>query len=632
MRGHSASLMREQFAAIKKQIPILYSLLVINSLFLAIVISESVSPIFAFGFPLLLCVGALIRMIYWRRDIAPTAKLRAKQVQQKLYIVNIVALLFTLLLGYWAITGMVLMNPQDRYYAGFFAILSCITCTYCLLSMPSAAYIVILFGAVPISVSLAIVGDGNLALGGLNLTIIGLLVTKMVQAQWEQLKTMVRSNMLIGFEKARAHRLANQDALTLLPNRRAFVGWLDALTPRQKENGVGLLLIDLNGFKMVNDTYGHDVGDEVLKISMQRFEKCLGEGQHLARLGGDEFAILVYNATQSKISALARLIITSLTKQIEINGVFHNVGAGIGSSFSVKRDVKFEQMLKRADIALYSAKKSRQSKYRPFIQSMEEALKRRSAIENALTNETEFAKIQLLFQPILSSNSHHIVGLEALARWKIPHIGDVSPREFLQVAQDMGLMDKLSEHLFIKLLESMDFWPQNIWISFNMSAREIMSKRSLQKLVKLADSRDFDLTRLKIELKETSLVTDLDAMIKILNILQSRGVGVILDDFGSGLAAISVLQKMKIEMVKIDHHLLHEARNCPRALDLYHGLLMLLRSINMPVVATGVESEDHKMILRALPVDYLQGFYIGRPFNVGDAAEFFDPAKLLQLQ
>jgi len=622
------ALIREQYRVLCRQVPTMYLMLLINCLFLAAFASISVSAGIAFGMPLGIFIAIVVRMIAWmRRKSLPDAE-PVTRVRKKLRVAECFAAILAIALTGWTIMLFHVLPPGDRLLVPLFTALSTITCGYCLLSLPVAAYAVLILGAVPISLALLVSGDLSAQASGLNILTVAGLILRMVTTQYGQLSRLVASRSEVMDEKMKVNRLAYRDDLTDLPNRRAFLAALDAAhhgrVGRDPVPGIAVIMIDLDGFKPINDTYGHHTGDALLIGTARRLAATLDGADIVARLGGDEFAILLHDladpaAAQRGADRVQRLF----ERPFDIGGQDFRVGASLGLAFAGLPLTHAADVLNHADIALFAAKKSKADRPVLFAPRMEESVRRRMAIEQALGDPALCDRITLSFQPIfesagLKNGTFRIAGFEALARWDLPVLGRVPPSEFVTIAEQRGMTNSLTSRLFGQALAVARAWPDGVLLSFNLSAAELASPRLATLLIDLMTDAGFDPARLAVEVTETALLNDFEAARLTLDALRRAGAQVWLDDFGAGYASIGYLRELAVDSIKLDGGLIQTVLVDAAARNLLVGVLHLCQAIGAPVIAEMVETADQLALLRTLPIAMLQGYYFARPMT-GDA-------------
>jgi diguanylate cyclase (GGDEF)-like protein len=614
LRRSSDELAREQFLALARQVPVLYSIIIMNSFFVAFAVRDVVGTFTAFIYPGLALPIMIVRCWKWQKWALRSAIPEINVIRQAIRGTVIISFGASFLLSAWAVN--IMWTAPIAYYAyiPLFTILCLVTCGYCLVSLPLATYAVMLTGSLLIGMAMLLTGDLMMVGMAINIMIVSTLVIYMVSNQFAQFRHIVDSRSKMVEQRAYATHLAHRDQLTDIPNRRAFI---DALHIQQREFGdkpVAVVMIDMNGFKPINDTYGHAVGDKLLINAGQCLTDVVGKTGMVARLGGDEFAVLFTSPKEASwVHNRVLQMLYEINKPIMIDEHEIHLAAAFGVTYleSVPDDPM--DMVQHADIALYDAKQNKLSNISFFEGSMENRVRRRTIIEQALADDQQIAAIKMHFQPIFGLKNGHHIGFEALARWEHPELGAVSPKEFVGAAEHSGLATKLTIHLFEQALKTACKWPGHIRLSFNLSGSGLGSSNLDSIIPEILARMNFDPSRLSVEVTETALLNDTEVVQEMLRKLQAIGVRIVLDDFGAGYASIGYLQDMKFDGIKLDGSLIRKITHDARSRDLLIGVLYLCQAIRAEVTAEMVESEEQLALLKPLPIDFVQGYLLGGP-------------------
>lgn len=412
---------------------------------------------------------------------------------------------------------------------------------------------------------------------------------------------------------AKAESLAKQDLLTGLGNRRALMEQFDGRTDHPSAK-FALILIDLDRFKPINDTYGHLVGDRVLQIVAQRLRKTVRGDSAIVRLGGDEFAVLTSPEGKADVGddvrRLADRILHVLTRPIAIDDVHVSVGASIGVAMYPKDAENAQELLHLADATMYRAKKKR-GEVQFFDASMDESIRQKASLEAALKAAIATEKIEPHYQPIVRLGTGEICGHEVLARWTHEQKGSVSPQLFIPLAEDAGLIDDLfwallrkacNEHLRAGLTTS---------LSVNLSAAQTKDPMFPQRLLKAMTAIGFPMQRLEVEVTETAMISDLERARALLQSLRNLGVRIALDDFGTGYSSLVLLRDLPIDKVKIDKSFVGGIDFEANA-TIIEAILGMALALNLQVTAEGIENPGVARLLRAKGCTFGQGYLFGK--------------------
>jgi diguanylate cyclase (GGDEF)-like protein len=412
-----------------------------------------------------------------------------------------------------------------------------------------------------------------------------------------------------------AQDLLGRDPLSGLPNRLLFADRLQAELGRlgRTEGGLAVMFLDLDRFKDVNDTFGHQAGDVLIRLVGQRLQQLLRSSDTLARFGGDEFAIIQTDMkTPERAQMLALRILEALTAPFEINGTAITVGASIGISLAPENGVNREDLMRLADTALYQAKSEGRNRYRFFASQMDETIRMRKIVEDDLRIAIEQDELRLHYQPIYSANGETIVGLEALVRWPHPKQGLISPARFIAVAEERGLVVPLGEWVLRRACRDGRRWP-GLTVAVNVSPIQFRHRDFVASITRILDDTGFEASRLEIELTEGVVVEDADAAEAAMMDLRALGVTLALDDFGTGYSSLIYLRRFAFDKIKIDRSFLESMEATGESAILVHSIVHLGRALGLTVTAEGVETKEQQRFLQALGCHQLQGFLLSKP-------------------
>ncbi len=422
--------------------------------------------------------------------------------------------------------------------------------------------------------------------------------------------------------EAEVHRLAYDDALTGLPNRRAFQLRLDNAIEQAggAHSSFALMLFDLDHFRFVNDLHGHEAGDRLLVSVADRLRPVLLPDDMLARLGGDEFAVIARSAADSGEAArLAHRIIRAVSEPVVLDDRQMEVGASIGLALYPADGVAPESLLRRADIALYRAKQEGRGGSRFFEASMDQLIGERATMERALRVAIRENRIGVAFQSLFDLKTGSIVGFEALARWTDADLGEVPAAAFIQVAEDSGLITQLSDQLLRKACSEAVKWPPHVTLSFNISSTQLRDRLLGLRIVEILAETGLRPGRLEIEITESALVREQAVAHRMLEELRAAGIRVALDDFGTGYSNLAQLTRFKFDRIKIDRSFIGQLFGSGQQSTLVRAVLGLASGLGIATTAEGVESEGQLAFLRAEGCDLGQGFLFSKAVSGADA-------------
>jgi diguanylate cyclase (GGDEF)-like protein len=410
-------------------------------------------------------------------------------------------------------------------------------------------------------------------------------------------------------EEKIAH-LAHYDALTDLPNRALFQEQLEgALAGIQPGEQVAVLYIDIDEFKSVNDSLGHRIGDELLKSVAKSLGDCLEKTDLIARLGGDEFAVVQTAVKRSEdVTALVTRIYQSIREPYECLGHLVTTDASIGIAFASQDGIDLEQLLKNADLAMYSAKAAGRRTYRFFEPAMDARMQARRLLETDLRQAVIEGGFEVYYQPIIDLQSNEITGCEALLRWRHPERGMISPAEFIPVAEETGLINQLGEWVLTKACAEAATWPGNTKLAVNVSPVQFRSDTLALKVMAALATSGLSAGRLELEITEAVLIRDDEAALTVLHQLRTVGVSIALDDFGTGYSSLSYLQRFPFDKIKIDRCFVTDIAEHGGSSSIVQAVVNIASARNIITTAEGVETEQQKELLRALGCNQMQGY------------------------
>jgi diguanylate cyclase (GGDEF)-like protein len=443
--------------------------------------------------------------------------------------------------------------------------------------------------------------------------------------------TELQLRQLLSERDGRERQLRHEsvhDSLTGLPNRALFMKRLADATHRARRGQDGLfavLFLDVDSFKLVNDSMGHHVGDEMLVTIARRLEQCVRGGDIVARLGGDEFAILLERIADVRDAAMvAERVQESLRTPLMIGGYEHATSASIGVALSTGAAEQPEYVLRSADIAMYRAKNSGRGRYEMFDRAMHAEALTRLQIETDLRHAFERNEFFLNFQPIISLEKGHIVGAEALVRWRHFERGIVSPATFVPVAEDTGLVVPLGRWVLREACRQAVAWQshgtdgQPFAISVNLSVREFAQPDLVPNVACVLEETGLPPSALRLEITESAIISQKHPAIETVEQLRALGVRIHLDDFGTGYSALSYLHRLPLDAVKVDRAFTSSIDQEERPLHVVRAIVSLAHAIGLEVVAEGVSNHRQIELLRSMGCDLAQGFIFSRPCSIED--------------
>jgi diguanylate cyclase (GGDEF)-like protein/PAS domain S-box-containing protein len=430
------------------------------------------------------------------------------------------------------------------------------------------------------------------------------------------------------FAAERATYLAYYDELTGLPNRirfkeRLFQSFIDASL---KSRLVGIIFLDIDHFKVVNDTLGHEAGNELLQAAAKRLQGCFRPGDTVARFGGDEFTIAIADVTHvDDVVHVAQHIVDSFKAPFMIQGNELFVTFSMGISLYPFDDGNVENLLRNADSAMYSAKAEGRNCYRFYAAAMTERATQHLAVQTGLRRALDKGELTLHYQPQLDIGSGRIIGVEALVRWQHPEKGLLSPLNFIPVAEETGLIVPMGEWILREACRQVKAWQRMghspVRMAVNLSARQFKDPLFPQRVFEILNETGLDPQYLELEVTESTLVDGMESVSTVLQSFKQAGIMISLDDFGTGYSSLSYLKRFPIDKLKIDQSFVRDILSDASDASLVRAIIAMARALRLRVVAEGVETQGQFDFLRADGCDEIQGYLIGRPMPAAQVAE-----------
>tara|TARA_R110002051_G_scaffold68434_6_gene123532 strand:- start:117589 stop:119562 length:1974 start_codon:yes stop_codon:yes gene_type:complete len=421
--------------------------------------------------------------------------------------------------------------------------------------------------------------------------------------------------------------LAERDHLTGLANRFSFFNSFGtALARRRSTDSESVLaLIDLDGFKPVNDAYGHSVGDQLLGEVGRRLTAIAPRQSILARLGGDEFAILVRrNRLTTSVESFGQSLCKNLSEPYAINAIRANITASIGLVVCDRPDLSIRQLMERGDFALTSAKQTTRGEAVVFGSHHETDMLSAGRIDQALRACPLESELRVVFQPQYDLELGRTYGFEALGRWNSSVLGPVSPDSFIKAAEASGLIRKITQILLRKTLDAFKAWPGELSVSFNLSGHDLMSPVAVDEILDLVKRSGIEPARIEFEITETVMMTDIDQARRSIERISALGCKLALDDFGSGHSSFSYLHQLPVSKIKIDRSFVTPLLKDASASKIVRTIINLGHSLDLDCVVEGVETQAELNLLKDMQARYIQGYIFGKPMEADLVAPYLD--------
>lgn len=617
-----------QFKALSSQIPILYVLLVINALAVAITHIKSAPLWLSLYIPVGLSIVCVFRLCWWeicgKENVTPERALRLMKVTQ------VGATILTIGFGGWAVALYQYGDASQQGQIAYFLVVTGISCVFCLMHLPLAAAITTVITFTAMVVTFLFSGNPVFVATAVSGLFLVLPFLRVINSYFQNFTHLVRLAEELKEKQAEAEELnlvnsrnALQDQLTGLANRRSFFLSLEKMLLEHPSSPPVIGIIDLDGFKPVNDVFGHSAGDLVLKETARRFVALLGDQGIVSRLGGDEFGIIFpSDMTLRAVSDLGLALCAAVREPFDIPDGSVRVSGSCGIVYPDAGEYTAEDLYEKADFALYQVKSKRTGGVEFFSPEHEKILTQRYLIELELQADNFAKELKLEYQPIMELRSGRVVGFEALARWDSARFGRISPDAFIPAAERTAVIGRMTRILFGQALDALKIMPAHLRVSFNLSARDICDHETSMALLAMITRAGVDPKRIEFEITETALLSDFDTADQVIGVLRAAGSSIALDDFGTGYSSLSHIHRLAFDKLKIDKAFVMNFDRDARCMNITRSVASLCQNLGIASVAEGVESEEVAEALKGLGVRLAQGYYFSRPLPLELAIDY----------
>ncbi len=607
-------LLRAQYVALSRQLPLMYFILIVNTWALAYTHLHFAPLWLVIYIPSAMTVLCGSRGINWwrMRHHPPSPEVILRALIRTNRLAPPIATGFAL----WSLALFPYGDAFAKSHVAFYMAITVIGVIFSLMHLRPAAQSTALIVNIVFVLFFATLHNTVFIATAMNVLLVSITMLVILNNHYRAFTRLVDAQAqaeLLGEENL---RLANEDSLTGLPNRRQFFSALDREMAKAKSHGTRLsvCIVDLDGFKPVNDQYGHSAGDRLLAQVGQRLLGLLEDNMLLARLGGDEFAlILSNNADDQALSTFGKKVCDALAMPFLLADLTVQIGGSIGVATYPDIATNTTDVFEFADYALYQSKRSNRGLMSIFSERLHEQLLHEGSIEQALRRADLEQEFSLVFQPVIELSTQRTSGFEALARWHSPKLGDVYPGQFIPVAERIGFINRLTPSLLKKALRIASGWPDNLRLSFNLSARDCSSDEVAQLLVQVIVESGFDPKRLDLEITETSIMQDMPQVQRTVDRFRQLGCGISLDDFGTGYSSLSQLHSLAFTKIKIDRSFVTGLHEKPASYKIVKSLVALSRDMQLECIVEGVETRNELDALISLGCLFVQGYFYSRP-------------------
>jgi diguanylate cyclase (GGDEF)-like protein len=626
-------LMVAQAMALSRQLPAMYLVLLVSASGLAFTHMQSSPLALVLVGPVVLGAACVARMIgWWRlRRFAMDLSRASRMLNGTVRVAPLLAVAFSV----WSLALFSYGDAYQKAHVAFFMAITVIACVFCLMHLRAAALIVIAIVLGPMTLFLASTGEPVLQAIALNVAVVASAMIMILLTNYRDFSDLVESRRALIEKHAQAQhlgeendQLANLDSLTQLPNRRRFFREMDAQLSRAKLNGRGCIVgvIDLDGFKPVNDAFGHATGDRLLVEVGRRLSGFEKASLFVARLGGDEFGLIIDTPLEPEaIQVLGRELCAILSAPYLLPGVIAQVAGSIGFCPYPSGGQTAEQLFERADYALYHAKQHHKGSAVLFDARHEAEIRDLGRVDQALRHADLNAEMHVAFQPIVDISSGRTVAFEALARWTSPQLGEIPPGVFIDAAERSGQIVEITQVLVAKALRAVHQWPMDIGVSINLSARDIASMAAVSKVIDIVRESRVSPRRIDFEITETAIVCDFDQARNALLAFRDRTA---LDDFGTGHSSLSHVRLLPLDKLKIDGSFVRDIEQHHASEDIVKTVLELCRNLRIDCIVEGVETPGQLDRVAALGGVVMQGYHFGRPMPAADIPAYLADQSL----
>lgn len=449
-------------------------------------------------------------------------------------------------------------------------------------------------------------------------------VNAMMTTLDEQMEKNVEFTRQLIEQQKTMERLANFDSLTGLPNRQFFVETLRLELSRAKreQSDVALLFFDLDGFKDINDSFGHEIGDKLLITIGHKVKSYIREGDVLSRLGGDEFLVLLHNNPNEYVMVtIADRIISGMSKTMEIDGWQMNVGVSMGIARASQSNFNLSEFISNADLAMYRSKLEGKGKYTVFVESMMEDNKRKLQICNAIDNALAEHQFSLYYQPKVNYRGE-VESYEALIRWIDSELGFVSPAEFIPISEQSGKISKITSWVLQQAFKALPLLQEKhrnpIKIAVNLSALDIKNAALLEEIIELFDRTNVAPSAVEFEVTESAYLENFEVANDLFTKLKEMGASIALDDFGTGYSSLAYLTQISLNALKIDKQFIDNINLSENSNLVISAIIDMANRLNLEICAEGVETREQADFLIDRHCDLLQGYFFGKPISLQD--------------
>ena len=628
-------LVRSQVQAFGRQIPLLYFILIVNTMAVTVTHLRSAPAWMTMYVPGVLCALCIVRCVrWWRgRNRVLTHDKAVPELRKLIWMAGIFGIAFTA----WSLMLLPYGTPYEQAQVAFYMATTVVGCVFCLMHLRVAALLLLSIVILSFATFLVFTGSPVFIAMAVDMSLVGLALAFIIELYYRSFAGVVHTQRDLQASQEKTQRLSDEnfrlasiDSLTDLPNRRSFFASLRALSEQAlaTDGAFNVGLIDLDGFKQVNDIYGHASGDLVLQEVGARLLALAEPGIFFARLGGDEFGVLAQDR-QSKdaLLELGQRICDSLSQPYRVGGNIAELSGTIGWAAFPDAGKTVTQVFERADAAMYVGKESRRGTAVIFSTEHETRIRRSSLVTQELRHADLESELFLEFQPISDVVTRRTIGLEALGRWHNPRLGAVKPEEFIRIAERTELILRITEVLLHKALAEVPHWPSELYLSFNLSAIDISTSARAGRLIDIVAASGVPPHRVSFEITETALTRDFEQARSALTMIKAAGCRVSLDDFGTGYSSLSYVHRLPFDSIKIDRSFMTDVDSNSASKKIVKSVLDLCKNLGLECVVEGLETSSQAEVVKALGARAVQGYLFSPPMRSGAISSYLQSAR-----
>ena len=627
VREDEKELNRARYRALSRQLPIMYGILTINMLVVSYTHMTIAPLLYTVIVPFFVLCFSILRTAKYVR--LRNRSVSDDEVLKGLRQTNMLVAPTGFFMCWWGLSFYKYGSDLHHAQIVFFIGVTLLSCAFCMMHLRQAAMTLITVVS-SVTLTFLVTQDSWVMWAiAMNLVIVSIALASLLLYTERDFARMVTQQRIQRQQHSRLQalneenkRLANTDSLTSLANRRQFLAEIDQCVETHESDGKDFVvaLMDLDGFKPINDVFGHPAGDQVLVETAARLQKRFSDGNvTVARIGGDEFGLLFRNpGSDEDVMAMARRACDSFLAPFAFEEGSANLSATIGMARFPAAANSRSLLFDRADYALYYAKQNAKSEPVFFSHEHERLIFASSALEQALRHADLEKEMRVEFQPVLDMRTGHTRGLEALARWHCPTLGRIRPDLFIKAAENIGMMGRLTEVLFRKAINEARHWPNDLTLSFNLSAKTMASDGPIRRLLSIAERDGMPASRLVFEITESAVMNDFESAMDVLNIIREAGAHVAIDDFGTGFSSLAYVHRLPIDILKIDRSFVRDLSLNERSSNVMRSILGLCENLGISCIVEGVETQEQFDLVCDLGATLIQGYYFSKPLSCGD--------------